>query len=64
MGVMCATEFTEFADSPESIGDTADGPFLLFTAADIDGGGGVGVHRCERHRLARWLAGAQNGSDL
>ena len=41
---MCATEFTQFTDSPESIGDTADGPFLLSTAADIDGGGGVGWH--------------------
>ena len=61
---MCVTEFTQFADSPESIGDTADGRFLLSTSTDIDGGGGVGVLRCERHRLARWLAGAQNGSDL
>jgi hypothetical protein len=61
---MCATEFTQFTDSPESIGDSADGPFLLSTAANIDGGGGVGVHRCEYHRLARWLACAQNESDL
>jgi hypothetical protein len=43
---MCATEFTEFADSPESIGDTADGRVLLSTAANIDGGGSAGVHHC------------------
>ena len=46
---MCATEFTQFADSPESIGDTADGRFLLSTSADIDGGGSVGIHRGEYH---------------
>ena len=61
---MCATEFTQFADSPESIGDTADGRFLLSTSADIDGGGSVGIHRGEYHRLARWLGRAQNESDL